>query len=58
MVAKSVAVKRMERIYIDMKRRIKTKIYWWATCVWDWNIPVLQELAQVVRDWARDDMIY
>ena len=40
-----------------MKSPIKWKIYWKATRVYDWNIPVITQLADFIRDktWVHED---
>jgi hypothetical protein len=40
-----------------MKAPIRWYIYWQATKVRDWNIPVIEQIADFIRDktWVYDD---
>lgn len=40
-----------------MKAPIRWYIYWKATTVWDWQIPGLKQIADVIRDktWVYED---
>lgn len=40
-----------------MKSLIKWKIYWWATSVRDRGIPVVTQVADIIRDktWVYED---
>jgi len=45
----------MQDIY---KHPIKTRIYWIATEIYDWDIPLVSWVADKVRDWTFNEDLY
>jgi len=41
-----------------MKHPIKTRLYNFFTRVYHWNIPILEQGADIIRDWCYNEDMY